>query len=198
MSRADLPIRGTPPGSRWYRWLLHGAVLMVAVAAVLFVLRERLSSNDSESKPDGTPPVQVVIPSPAPTPSITPTPAPTPAPSPTPTPESTPVPTPEPTPEPSPTLAPPPPTPAPSVVRTPSPTPRPVAVVAQAITTASLRIAPSTDAAITGYLPAGSSVAVVGCSGGCSWLLVATGNGTSWSARHFWSVTGDLSTVGSR
>jgi len=86
----------------------------------------------------------------------------------------------------------------PTVVRTPAPTPRPAAVVAQAITTASLRNAPSTDAAITGYLPAGSTASVVGCAGGCSWLLVASAGGTAWSARHFWSVTGDLSTVGTR
>jgi uncharacterized protein YraI len=84
------------------------------------------------------------------------------------------------------------------VIRTPAPTPRPAAVTARAITTASLRNAPSTDAAITGYLPAGSTVTVVGCSGGCAWVLVASGSGTAWSARHFWTVTGDLSAVGVR
>jgi uncharacterized protein YraI len=84
-------------------------------------------------------------------------------------------------------------------VRTPAPTPRPVAAVtARAIDTASLRSAPSIEASISGYLPPGSVVTVVGCAGGCSWLLVASAGGTAWTARHFWVVTGDLSTIGVR
>jgi len=70
--------------------------------------------------------------------------------------------------------------------------------MARAIDMASLRTAPSTDAVITGYVPAGTTVTVVGCAGGCSWLLVASAGGTAWSARHFWAVTGDLSTIGVR
>jgi uncharacterized protein YraI len=75
-------------------------------------------------------------------------------------------------------------------------TPRPAgAVIARAIGAAALRTAPSTDALIVAYMPAGATVAVVGCAGGCSWLLVATQSGTLWSARHFWAVSGDLSTI---
>ena len=69
-------------------------------------------------------------------------------------------------------------------------------MIARAIDTASLRTAPSADAFIAAYVPPGATVTVVGCAGGCSWLLVATQSGTLWSARHFWSVSGDLSTIG--
>ena len=212
MSRADLPIRSAPPGPRWHRWLLHGAVLLLAIAAVAFVLRERAAGGSSRNAAGDMPPSQIVPPSPVPSPTVTTTPMPSPSPTPTPTleptptttpeqsPEPTPKPSPSPAPTPEPTPPPPSPTPqpAPAVVRTPAPTPRPAAVVARAIDTASLRTGPSTDAAITGYLPAGSVVTVVGCSGGCSWLLVASASGTAWSARHFWAVTGDLSAVGAR
>jgi uncharacterized protein YraI len=68
-------------------------------------------------------------------------------------------------------------------------------VIARAIDTASLRTSPSADALIAGYAPVGSTVTVVGCAGGCSWLLVATQNGTLWSARYFWAISGDLSTI---
>jgi len=71
-------------------------------------------------------------------------------------------------------------------------------VQARAIDTASLRTAPSVDAPIPAYLPAGSVVTVVGCAAGCAWLQVATSSGTLWSARHFWAVSGDLSTLGGR
>ncbi|MGH2587020.1 MAG: SH3 domain-containing protein, partial [Dehalococcoidia bacterium] len=71
-------------------------------------------------------------------------------------------------------------------------------VTARAVDVASLRTAPSTDALITGAVPAGSTATVVGCAGGCSWLLLATPSGTAWSARHFWVVNGDLSTIGGR
>ena len=71
----------------------------------------------------------------------------------------------------------------------------PISVVARAIDAASLRTAPSTDALIVAHVPAGSTAAVVGCAGGCSWLLLATQGGTLWSARHFWAVSGDLSTI---
>jgi uncharacterized protein YraI len=68
-------------------------------------------------------------------------------------------------------------------------------VTARAISAASLRAAPSVDALIVTYAPAGSSFSVVGCAGGCTWLLIATQSGTLWSARHFWAVSGDLSTI---
>ena len=71
-------------------------------------------------------------------------------------------------------------------------------MIAQAVQSASLRTAPSTDAPITGYAPAGATVAVLGCAAGCSWLLVALPGGSAWTARHFWSVSGDFSTIGGR
>lgn len=215
MSRADLPARGVPPNARRFRWFLHSAVLLLAIAAVVVAVRERVT-GDSASDPGGAGPAETAVavvqtplpteiataaPSPSPSPTPEPTPTPTPEPSPSPTPAPTPEPTPAPTPAPTPTPAPPPPpTPQPAVapVRTPVPTPRPPPVTARALGTASLRSAPSADSLITGYVPAGSVVTVVGCSGGCSWLLVAGTGGTAWSARHFWSVTGDLSTIGVR
>jgi uncharacterized protein YraI len=68
-------------------------------------------------------------------------------------------------------------------------------VIARAIDTASLRTAPTTDALIVAFAPAGATVSVVGCAGGCTWLLVTTQSSTLWSARHFWAVSGDLSTI---
>jgi outer membrane biosynthesis protein TonB len=209
MSRADLPAHRPPPTLRRYRWILHITVLVLVVTVLGFAVRERLlgvESSSSSSPPNDRPGAAIQAPSPAPTESVLPSPSPTPTPSPgptpsppaTPTPEPTPAPTPEPTPEPAPEPTPAP-TPAPPPPRTPAPTPRPApVVVARAIDTASLRNGPGTDALITGFVPAGTVVSVVGCAGGCSWLLVATSSGTGWSARHFWVVTGDLSTVGTR
>jgi outer membrane biosynthesis protein TonB len=84
--------------------------------------------------------------------------------------------------------APPAPTPPPVPVARPAPRP---AVTARAVQSASLRTGPSTDNLITGFVPAGTRVTVVGCAAGCSWLLVTTPNGgTAWSASFFWAVSG--------
>jgi outer membrane biosynthesis protein TonB len=185
--------------------------VMLALGAVLFALRDRLGLGSDGSggvpvaeeqrapepssvaglAPSPTP-APIGTPTPQPTPSPTPEPTPVPSPMPSPTPQPTPEPTPAPTPEPTPE-----PTPRPTPVPAPPPTPPP-AIIARAIDSASLRNVPSTDGTIVGYAQVGSTATVVGCSAGCSWLQVATPSGVLWSARHFWSVSGDISRVPAR
>lgn len=157
------------------------------------------------------------------TPSPTATPSPTPE---APPPTATPPPTPEP-PVPTPTAAPSDSTDAPApdadaggdapaaapVIAAPAPAPpapvppapvppapviqAPRVVYAQTVVSASLRNGPSTAALITSFLPAGTTVAVIGCYANCSWLLVETSNGgQAWSASFFYSVEGSLAGVG--
>ena len=68
--------------------------------------------------------------------------------------------------------------------------------MARAVSMAALRQLPSQDALIIGYVPPGGTATVIGCAGGCSWLLLSVQGGTAWSASYFWSISGDLSTVG--
>lgn len=73
----------------------------------------------------------------------------------------------------------------------PPPAPTPTTVRATAVTTAYLRSGPTTDALITGTLPAGTATTVVACSAGCSWLLVQTPGGSqAWSASSWYSISG--------
>lgn len=195
-SGVDEPATSGPPGPS-----------PAAVAAALPVQQPAAPSPRPSPSPEPMPsPSPIPAPDPVPAPTANDTPA-SPEPSPESTPEPSPEPTPEPTAEPSPEPTPAPaPTPAPRPVPPPPPTPRPLppppppapppAVTARAVTTASLRIAPGQDALITGFAPAGSTVTVIGCAGGCSWLLVATQGGTAWSAAYFWYVTGSLANVG--
>lgn len=212
MLRGAVPrllVRMVPRGGRWLphivALLLVGTALFGALGGWRGGTEREGSASDQRAAPSSTvpgpspspvsaaaPPVQVPSPEPSRSPTPEPTASPSPEPTPLPTPEPTPPPTPEPPPEsPPPTPAPPPPTPA--------PTPRPVVVTARAVDAASLRSSPSTDALITGTAVAGSSATVVGCAGGCSWLLLALpGGGSAWSARFFWTVSGDLSVLGGR
>lgn len=78
-------------------------------------------------------------------------------------------------------------------------TPAPAPVLARAVDYAALRAAPNQNADILAYVPVASVAPVIGCSAGCSWLLLQLQSGaTAWSARYFWSVTGDLSRFGGR
>ena len=220
MSRTRAPGSSATPSSRSYRWVLHVAVLAVALGAVLAGVRGRLTS-DSDSGGWQRPPAAersslatldataegTLVPSPAapPTASVTPAPTPEPAPMPavpTPVEQVTPTVMPAPSPEATPALAP---SPSPPTVPPPRPARQPTAatrtpprpsVVAQALQTASLRSAPGIEAPITGYVPPGATVTVVGCAAGCAWLLVAVSGGSAWTARHFWAVSGDVSRIG--
>jgi outer membrane biosynthesis protein TonB len=220
MARAGIPRPRLGFGVSQRRWALHAAVLLLAFGAVLYTVLAGAGRGERASEgrpsPSGDPrpaalataatptaPAATPVPEPSPTATLSPEPSPASAPSPTPAPSPVPEPTttlaPTPTPAPIPTSAP---TPAPTsvpppAVATATAVPRP-AVTARALDTAALRISPSQEAIIAGYLPPGSTVTVVACAAGCSWLQVVTPSGTLWSARYFWSVSGDLSVFGGR
>jgi hypothetical protein len=214
MARAGIPHPRLPFGVSQRRWALHAAVLLTAFAAVLYAALAGDGEDDRPpaarpppligANPAAAPPALTPFagPSPSPTPEPSPPPSPSPEPSPSPTaaPSDAPEPSPLPSPQPAPTPSPAPPPTSPEAPRSPPAaivTPRP-AVTARAVTTAALRVSPSQEAIISGYLPAGSTVTVTGCSAACAWLQVVTPSGTLWSARYFWTVTGDLSIYGGR
>ncbi len=65
-------------------------------------------------------------------------------------------------------------------------------VVARAVSTAYLRSEPSNDAILTRSLPAGTQVAVLSCTAGCSWLFIQTPDGyQAWSASVWYSIQGN-------
>lgn len=75
----------------------------------------------------------------------------------------------------------------------------PKSLPGRTVGTAYLRSSPSTAAMITGSLPPGVPVTVMGCAANCTWLLVQSSAGSaSWSLAFWFSVAGSVGQLGSQ